>query len=187
VPVSERTYEQLALEDPEGKWELWCGELRRKPSMTAAHNQTARILGFWLQQQLPLDQFEVSVDAARARRPVTNSYIPDVMVIPAPYVERMQHEQPDALEAYMDPLPLVVEVWSPSTGEYDATEKLADYKQRGDAEIWLLRPGDRTLIAWVRRSDGAYVEQVYRGGIVRPSALPNVTIDLDALFDRRRS
>ena len=67
MPVSEQTYELVALEDPEGKWELHCGQLRSKPGMTAAHNRIGRVLGFRLQLQLPLDAFEVSVDAARVR------------------------------------------------------------------------------------------------------------------------
>ncbi len=38
MPVSEATYQRVALEDPESKWELHCGQLRRKPSMTMPHN-----------------------------------------------------------------------------------------------------------------------------------------------------
>jgi hypothetical protein len=36
---------------------------------------------------------------------------------------------------------------------------------------------------WVRQSDGAYQESVYRGGTISPAALPKVTLDLDMLFD----
>ena len=56
MPVSEQTYERPALEDPEGRWELHCGRLRSKPGMTAAHNRLGRVLGYRLQQQLPLNQ-----------------------------------------------------------------------------------------------------------------------------------
>ena len=44
MPVSEQTYRQVALEDPEGKWELVCGYLRRKPAMTTEHNLIPRLL-----------------------------------------------------------------------------------------------------------------------------------------------
>jgi len=81
-----------------------------------------------------------------------------------------------------EPLPLVVEVWSPSTGGYDARTKLPEYQRRGNAEIWFIHPYDRTLTAWQRQPDGSYRESLRRGGIVEPIALPGVRIDLDALF-----
>jgi Uma2 family endonuclease len=183
MSVSEKTYERVALEDPDGKWELHCGRLRSKPGMTAQHNDIARILGFRLQQQLPLDLYRVSTDTGRVRMSPTRSYIPDVMVVPAALVNRFKTEHPTRLERYADPLPLVVEVWSPSTGKEDLTDKLPGYQARGDAEIWLLHPRERHLIASIRRPDGTYTEHVYRGGFIQPAALPNVSIDLDELFD----
>jgi Uma2 family endonuclease len=182
MPVSEQTYERVALEDPDGNWELHCGQLRSKPGMTAAHNRIGRVLGYRLQQQLPLDVYEVSVDAARVRISERENYIPDVVVLPTAAVEAMEREHPTRLEAYREPMPLIVEVWSPSTGAFDVQTKVPDYQRRGDLEIWRLHRDERTLRAWVRQPDGGYVETVYTGGVVRPSALPNVSIDLDELF-----
>jgi len=116
------------------------------------------------------------------RRTSENYYIPDVFVIPTELVRPLL-ERRDVLEAYDDPLPLVVEVWSPSTGDYDVDSKLPEYQRRGDLEIWRVHPFDRTLIAWRREPDGSYAESHYAGGTVQPVALPNVTIDLDTLFD----
>ena len=79
-------------------------------------------------------------------------------------------------------MPLVVEVWSPSTGDYDVETKLQEYQRRGDLEIWRIHPYEQTLTAWRRQPDGSYTETLYRGGRVQPVALPNVTIDLDDLF-----
>jgi len=76
----------------------------------------------------------------------------------------------------------MVDIWSPTTDNEDLTEKLPGYQARGDAEIWLLHPGERTLRAWVREANGAYTEWHYRSGSIELSALPNVTIDLDELF-----
>ena len=80
-------------------------------------------------------------------------------------------------------MPLVVEVWSPSTGQSDIEEKLREYQQRGDLEIWRIHPYERTLTAWRRQPDGSYTETLYRGGIIEPAAIPNVRIDIDRLFD----
>jgi Uma2 family endonuclease len=83
---------------------------------------------------------------------------------------------------YDQPLPLVVEIWSRSTGEYDITEKLRVYQTRADLEIWLVHPYERTLTAWRRQPDGSYEESLVRDGMIEPQALPGVTIDLAALF-----
>ena len=45
MPVTERTYRQVVLEDPEGQWELHRGRLREMPSTTFAQNGTMVRLG----------------------------------------------------------------------------------------------------------------------------------------------
>lgn len=124
MPVSEATYERVALEDLEGHWELVCGRLRRKPDMTMEHKSVASRLAFLLQSQLELDAFEVHVNGARARRSPGNAFIPDVVVIPASLMAALAGT--GRLEAYEAPLPFVAEVWSPSTGEYDVEEKFPE-------------------------------------------------------------
>lgn len=183
MPVSEETYLKLVLEDPEGHWELDCGRLRSKPGMTIRHNDIAWVLGYRLQSQLDLREFRVRVDAGRLRRTASSYYEPDVMVIPVALMRAREAEAPTSVEAYNAPLPLVVEVWSPSTGEYDVDSKLPEYKRRGDQEIWRIHPIEKTLTAWQRQPDGSCRETLTRGGVVEPAALPGVSIDLDALFD----
>jgi Uma2 family endonuclease len=81
----------------------------------------------------------VRVDAGRVRRPEATFFIPDVFVVPTAYAIPLLGQQ-DILEVFDQPLPLVVEVWSRSTGDYDVAEKIAVYQQRGDLEIWRLHP-----------------------------------------------
>lgn len=180
MPVSQATYERLAVEDPESTWELVCGRLRRKPDMTQEHNDVITLLAHYLQEQLPIVQFTVRANLSRTRLRAGSYYVPDIAVIP----EELRRKQAGTrgLETYDEPLPLVVEVWPPSTGEYDVTEKLAGYRERGDAEIWLIQPYERTLTAWRRGSDGSYEEARQTGGEITPLALPGVTIVLDSLF-----
>lgn len=166
MPVTERTFLQLALEEP-GQWELYCGSLRRKPAMTAEHNVVAWELSFRLGQQLDRSQFHVRLGMGHVRRSTESYYIPDVFVVPTDMVRPLRGRR-DALEAYDAPLPLVVEVWSPSTGEYDVDSKLPEYQRRGDLEIWRIHPYDRTLTAWRRQPDGSYAESKYTGGTVQP-------------------
>jgi Uma2 family endonuclease len=178
--ITEEEYLKLALEEVDELWELHCGVPVRKPAMTEAHNETMWRLGGMLFQQLDREKFTGRENAGRVRRATDRYYIPDLMVMPVELARAQRGEI--RLEFYGTPLPLVVEIWSPSTGTYDIQVKLADYQRRGDLEIWRIHPYERTLTAWVRQADGTYQEAVYRGGKVRPSALPGVEIDLDALF-----
>ena len=182
MPIKEATYEQVALEDPEGQWELVCGRLRSKPGMTTEHGHVTRALDQSLVLQLDARAYTVSAGSARLRISSGTYYIPDLCVIPREFEQRKLRELPGRLEIYEEPLPLVVEVWSPSTGEYDVEEKLREYQRRGDLEIWRLHPYERTLTAWRHQPDGSYSETLSRGGTVQPITLPNVTIELERLF-----
>jgi Uma2 family endonuclease len=182
MPVTEETFRQLSLEDPEGQWELVCGKLRQKPTMTHSHRDVSAELFFQLRSQLPRERYRVQMNHSKLRLPGGNYYVPDVAVIPieltAPYLGKA-----DELDAYDAPLPLVVEVWSKSTGDYDVTAKLPDYRARGDHEIWLLHPHERRLTAWVRQPGGEYIERHFAtNDVVEPVSLPGVRIDLAAVF-----
>jgi Uma2 family endonuclease len=180
MPVNEETFRQVALEDPEGHWELYCGEPHRKPGMSIEHNYIMSELHVDLRVQLNRTQFDVRSNAGHVRRSAENYYIPDVFVIPVELQRSLwgTHE----LEWYAAPLPLVVEIWSPSTGAFDVETKLREYQRRGDLEIWRIHPYERTLTTWQRQPDGSYSETIYTGGVVHPVALPDVAIDLDRLF-----
>ena len=182
MTVSEALFEQVALADDTARWELICGRLRPKPHMPAFHGQIARNLVRQLVLQLPDEGLTVGQKGPNLRVPGGNFRIPDVCVVPLHLVTQRQRERPTALEIYDAPMPLVVEVWSPSTGDYDVDQKPKEYQQRGDLEIWRLHPSGRTLTRWVRRPDGTYHETLHAGGVVHPAFLPGVAIDLDALF-----
>jgi Uma2 family endonuclease len=181
MSVTAETYRRLALEDPEGHWELHHGRLREKPSMSFRHNDVIAYLGGQLIQQLDRSQFRVRTNSGHLRRTDITFYIPDVFVIPTSIIGP-ERDREDVLEVYDEPLPLVVEVRSPSTDAYDVDQKIPEYQRRGDLEIWRVHPFERTVTAWRRQPDGTYTETVFPGGRVQPIALPNVTIDFDALF-----
>ncbi len=181
MPITEQTYRRVALEDPEGHWELHRGHLREKPPMSYRHNYVTVYLGGQLLQQLDSAEFEVRINSGHVHRVEETYYIPDVFVLPVSAIGP-DRDRPDILEIYDQPLPLVVEIWSPSTGTYDVNTKLPEYRRRGDLEIWRLHAFERTLTVWRRQPDGDYVETIYDGGHVQPASLPGVTIDLDHLW-----
>lgn len=181
MPVSERTFQTVALEDPEGQWELHCGRLRQKPAMSFEHYYIADELQLDLIEQLDRRSFHVALNHTRLRISPEHTYIPDICVIPRELLQA--HRGSYELEVYATPLPLVVEVWSPSTGSYDVDVKVLEYQRRGDVEIWRLHPYERTLTAWRRQPDGSYARSFHQAGAIQPAALPGVTINLDTLFN----
>lgn len=149
--------------------------------MTFEHNQVARILTFLLQTQLGLDAYVVANNNARSRATATTTYIPDVMVIPRSLVSGFS-DVPRGLEQYDAPLPLVVEVWSPSTGDYDVETKFPVYRAHGHAEIWRIHPYERVITIWRRQPDGSYIQSRQVDGYLEPASLPGVRIPFADLF-----
>lgn len=179
--VSDAAYRQLMLAAEDRRWELHAGQLRKKPDMTAAHNMAYRRLGRQLMRQLDADEWEIFIDNGKVHRPSGGFYLPDLFVAPMSVVRALL-VTPRTFEEYEEPLPLVVEVWSPSTGAYDVDEKVPVYQELQDREIWRIHPYERTVTVWRRRPDGNYDVSVHRGGTVSPIAFPQVTIAIDALF-----
>lgn len=177
--VTEQAYIDLALE--ESRLELWDGEPREKPAMSSTHEDMAAYLAHLLMSQLDRRESRVSVNGAKARLSSSTYVVPDVVVIPTAWVAPFR-DDPRHLAAHADPLPLVVEIWSRTTGADDFERKLASYRERGDREIWCIHPYERTLTAWRRQQDGTYEETVYTGGVVPIASLPDAAIDLDELL-----
>jgi len=179
--ISEAEYQRFVLSGAGKGWELHEGRLVEKPGMTWEHMDIASRLSYLLPSQLDRAQYRVFIES-RVRRPAATIFLPDVMVVPTAYGAPVRG-RPDVLAIFSDPLPLIVEVWSPSTGDYDVDAKLPVYQQRGDLEIWRIHPYERTLTSWQRQPDGSYQETIHRGGTISPVALPTVAIDLGALLD----
>jgi len=127
VPVSEQTYLQLVLEDPQGHWELECGKLRSEPPMTFDRSTVMARLTFQIMQQVSEADFWVRPNHGRLRRPDVGYFEPDVCVVPNAMVRRLFPHR-GMVEFYPDALPFVAEVWSPSMGAYDVTTKLIHYR-----------------------------------------------------------
>ena len=180
--ISENEYQEIVLAEPDRQWELYEGRLRERPGLTWEHGDVVEMLSHLLGNQLDRRQYRVRINEGRVRRSPSTILIPDLLVVPTRFGQPFRG-QPGVLAILSDPLPLVVEVWSRSTGDYDVAEKLAVYQQRGDVEIWRINPYERTLTAWRRMPDGRYEETIHREGVVSPTALPGVEIALATLFD----
>ena len=181
MPVAERTFEEIALDDPDVRWELHGGMLREKPGVSEEYSRLYSELAYVLRRQLDPADYVVKTNGPHLRTLDGSHYIPDVVVITAS-VARAKRGRVGRLETYETPLPLVVEIWSPSTGDRDMADKIPGYRARGDQEIWRLHPYDESLRIWRREPDGSYREEERSSGVVEILSLPGVRIDLDALF-----
>jgi Uma2 family endonuclease len=141
--MSEQDYEAFVLSGVEGLWELHDGRLVEKPGMSWEHTDTVAELVTLLRNQLDRKQFG-AVAESRVRRPTDTIFTPDVMVVPAASMEQVCG-RPGKLAIFPGPLPLVVEVWSVSTGSYDVDTKIPVYMERGDQEIRRIQPYEQTL------------------------------------------
>lgn len=128
------------------------------------------------------EQFHLRVMGGRLQCGGHTCFVPDLFVVPVEFV-RLRRGQPNTLEVYTEPLPLVVEVWSRSTGEYDVDSKLPEYRARGDLEIWRVHPYEKSVTAWRRQPDGTYEERLYTEGAIEPPSLPGLRIELAELFE----
>jgi Uma2 family endonuclease len=178
--VSEREYVEFVLSHPDERWELHAGVLVEKPGMSWEHLGAIGVLVGSLYQQLDLDEYVVFVNS-RVRQPEATVFLPDIAVVPVAYGPEFWG-RPGTLAIFSKPLPLIIEVWSKSTGDYDVDTKVPIYQRRGDAEIWRLHPYEHTLTRWIRQSSGSYVETVHYGGVVELTVPHGVEIDLDRLF-----
>lgn len=178
--ISEAEYEQIVLAEPIEKWELVEERLREKPGMSWDHSRIVMMLVHLLMLQTDRRQYQVFAES-RVRRSVGTIFLPDIMVVPTEFGREFAGRP--VLAIFSQPLPLVVEVWSPSTGDYEVDLKVPEYQARGDLEIWRIHPYEKTLTVWRRQPDGTYEETVHQEGMVRPAALPGVAIDLAELLE----
>jgi len=116
--VSEEAYRRLVLDDASRQWELHQGQLREKPGVSVEHGHILDQLLAMLYAQLDRRVYRLRANHACLRRSADSYYVPDVAVIRAATEDAMR-DRPTDLDVYAESLPLVVEIWSPSTGGYD--------------------------------------------------------------------
>lgn len=182
MAVSAPAYTELALTEAGRRLELHDGMLVEKPPMSIGHNLTLHRLSAFFYRQLDLSRLDIRVNSTRLYLPDNTYYIPDLAILTAAAVSALG-DRLDVLEVYATPLPLVVEIWSPSTGDYDINEKVPRYRERGDIEIWRIHPFERTIAAWRRQPDGHYLETLHTAGTIEPIALPELRLDVETIFD----
>jgi Uma2 family endonuclease len=88
--ISEQEYRELALNDPDSRWELWDGMLVEKPLMSMKHDDVAFHLGYLLQSQLNRSVYRVNVNGGRTRHSPRNYFIPMSSSFQQPWCYRLR-------------------------------------------------------------------------------------------------
>jgi Uma2 family endonuclease len=130
--ASEMEFQELVFSDDERDWELIEGQLRIKPGQTWEAGEIVTALNSLLCKQLDRRRYRVRI-GGRVRWPGT-ILRPDVSVVPAGLGDEFRG-RPGVLAIFSEPLPLVVEVWSRATRNYDVDVEIPIYQRRGDLEI----------------------------------------------------
>ena len=184
TPTKLITYED-SLTMPENRLEeIVHGESRIMPPSTKSHAYLIERLARTLRSQLDPQQFEVlAVGAGLGIERVPLTYrIPDLMVF---RTEALRQDR--AMTAERDPYiwvapDLLVECLSPSNRKGAVQELLADYAQIAVPEVWLLDPALPRCTSYRYQSGAMRELETTSLGTVTPLLLPNVTVDLAALW-----
>ncbi len=162
--------EYLSLpEDRESRYELVDGVVTVTPSPMFGHQQIAaeieRQLGNFLLEN-PTGGVAHEVDVKLGDDLV---YCPDVLYVKGTLT--------DPFKRLTTPPNLVVEIASPSSGEYDAETKRRNYEAAGVSEYWLIDPARRAFRFLVLEG-GVYREVNASGDRYASSVLPGFELDL---------
>lgn len=181
MPLTFRTYAQLALEDPDGRWELDAGSPRSKPPESFLHGLLVDEVVEQLVPQVRGTPVRLSVNHARIATGPDGVCLPDIAVTPRTPTGRAA-TQPHGLEVYRNALPLVIDVWATPTREYDVPAKVPEYCAARTDEIWLIHAAAAAVTIWRRLPSGRYDESIRTAGILTALSVPELALDLDGLF-----
>ena len=172
-----RAYERLVAGGGLARTELRAGVPVEKPERNQDQQRLLRDMAIAIGRQLDRSDTRLQLNRARLAVARDSYYIPDIVILP----HRVDEVDQDGPTIRRDPALLVIDLLSPD-GDDDQQDRIAGYRLRGDAEVWLLQPSAALVTRWTRRDDGEYDESTSLPGITAPVLLPEVRIDLGTLL-----
>jgi len=178
VALRPLTYEDLVQIPEDGKrYEIIGGELVVTAAPVKKHQKLSyrlsRVIGDHVDERRLGELYYAPVDV----RLSTNGIVqPDLLFIRR---DRLDIYLPSGLvEGAPD---LVVEILSPSTRGVDLVRKAALYAREGVPEYWVADPDAPALTVYALR-EGRYEPVPAEPGTARSLVLPDLVVDLEALF-----
>ena len=180
MPVTEQTFKQLALEDPEGHWEMYCGVPRQKPGMTAEHNDLA------LELSLSSGASFSGAHSASGRMAATcigrQRTISSRISSSCRATWSSSSEEPGRSRSMKRHCRLSSRSGRHRPAATTLRSSCASISDAATSKSGASIPMSGPSPPGAASRDGGYTEIRCDGGTVQPVALPGVTIDLDALF-----
>ncbi len=172
-------YEQYlsALRDSHIKLEYFEGEIYAMAGGTPSHAQLGAKVIALLQRGLPAGCTVFTSDLKVLIENADLATFPDASIVCGQLAAA-----PKDSNALTNPT-LVVEVTSPSTENYDRTEKVRGYQQLPSLVAVLLVSHRARRVTLVQRQQGGWEETDFRGGETVSVATPSVRFLVDELYE----
>ena len=173
------SYEQYlrALSDSHIKLEFFEGEIYAVAGGTPSHAQLGAKIIALLQRALPQGCSVFTSDLKVLIETADLATFPDASMVCGSLATA-----PKDANALTNPI-LVVEVTSPSTENYDRTEKLRSYQQLPSLSAILIVSHRARRVTLIERSEEGWGEIDFRGGETLVVATPNLKFRVDELYE----
>ena len=173
------SYEQYlrALSDSHIKLEFFEGEIYAMAGGTPSHALLGAKIISLLQRALPKGCSVFTSDLKVLIETADLATFPDASMVCGPLATA-----PKDANALTNPM-LVVEVTSPSTENYDRTEKVRSYQQLPSLSAILIVSHRARRVTLLQRSEGGWEEIDFRGGETAVVAMPSVRFLVDELYE----
>jgi Uma2 family endonuclease len=175
----------LALPETMQRYEIIDGELIMPPAPLMGHQWRSKRISQTMDAYVEKYQLGLvlyaPVDVMISKAPLRTRQ-PDVLYIS---FERLQQYGVDDIEElpYLEATPeLVIEIVSPSESQGKVNEKLADYRQIGVDECWLIRATAGTVEVVQSSNTPQTSEQFNRGETIQSHILPEWQPSVDELL-----
>jgi Uma2 family endonuclease len=171
------SYEESLLMPESNLEEVIDGELHTMPPATLDHNFIIELLHELFLRQMPRRCFCLQTTGFLMNRDPLRYRIPDLAIVDR---ESVQRERRTAVDPYSRTVPeLVIEVISPANRKGSRQRLLQNYAEFGVPETLFFYTESRTYESYA----GVALVQSAQAGIVSPRTMPEVSIDLDKLWE----
>lgn len=177
IPMSREEFEKL----PEGPpfYDYIGGEAIEVNRPTGKHQHIILRLGNALWEHMRNNGLGDVFPEVDVLLPTGSTVGPDISVLLTEHLDRYDKQKGDIIGAP----DIIVEVLSPTTEEYDRTDKLSEYHRSGVQWVWFIDQDTLTIEEFQWTPEGYLLKQAVKGGdVFRPKGLTNFEVNLKALL-----
>jgi Uma2 family endonuclease len=179
IPMTERAFERLISAEDPYRYELIDGIVYDMTGSSPEHGMIVggifNIIYSHIGRKSPCKVYQDQYVAIPGKPPV----VPDVVVT----CDRADWDKDKRLKPFKIQSPrIVVEVLSPSTENYDRTEKFARYQRCSSLEVYILVSQDELYVEVYRRATGWKQERFSAGQAIQLNQI-NLELPVDLIYE----